>query len=235
MNDVIKAGTVIDRPALFEIGCGAELNRAAVHADGYPGRIVAQVFECSGGRPTLRLASLEDDSASHYGFARDPVMLVTRTEEIKISGLSWFAASGLLRLNGGRGLLISVYPGRKLEAVSGGPVELEGKLRAVDGTTFTRLYAPSLEEPALDLISIPEALQSDFAIHPTARVGIVVAGEGRLLIGGTGEYGGEAVELQEGQSYVVPAGSEYCLHTDGKRLTVVEWSPGRAPAPAAAE
>lgn len=226
MENTIAPGTVIDRPLLFEPLCGLELEGVNVIAGGFSGKVIGHSFDCSGGRPSIRISTPEDRIATHFGFAVAPVTLLTEQHAYTVPAGSWFVVPGMLTINGGRGLVVTLHGGAFGLNCLGGPVEKQGRRRSADGCSFTRLYAPPYPgDPVLDLLCVPAALQQDFRKYSSARVGIVASGEGKLLIGGTGEHAGDAIEILAGQCYVVPPGVEYCLHSETELLQVVEWAP----------
>lgn len=203
-----------------------DLEGTAVIVPGFPaGKVHVRSFECSGGKPTLRLSSPEDGLATHYGLAFRSCSVLSNAGQAFLPPGGWFAQNGNININGGSGLVVTM-PRRWGLNSYGGPVEDVGRLRYIDGSSRSFLSPPAKAgEPCLELIHCPPETQQEFHAFNCLRVGVVFRGSGRLLIGGDGEFGGEQHALTPGLVFVIPPTLETALHTDGERLDVVVWSP----------
>lgn len=213
------------QPAGDQIAHGMELEGADVITAGYSGKVKARSFNASGGRPTLRLSTEEDGLSTHWVYAFAPCSIITNTGHHFLQAGMWAAQTGLLNINGGRGLVISVENHWGLNSL-GGPVEDVGRLRYIDGCSDSVLYSPPVKgEPVLNFLHFPPETQQQFHTHPSVRIGIVARGSGRALIGGDGERAGEQLALTPGTVFVLPAELEHCFHTDGERMDIIAWHP----------
>lgn len=203
-----------------------DLEGAAVCVPGFPsGKVNVRAFDCSGGKPTLRLSSEADGLATHYGLAFRSCSVLSNAGQAFLPPGGWFAQNGAVNINGGQGLVVSM-PNRWGLNSYGGPVEECGRLRYIDGCSRSFLAPPAkMGDPFLELIHCPPETQQEFHAFQHIRVGVVFRGSGRLLIGGAGEFGGEHRDLTPGLAFVIPPTLEHSLHTAGERLDVVVWSP----------
>jgi quercetin dioxygenase-like cupin family protein len=138
-----------------------------------------------------------------------------------LPGRSFAVVPGPARFHGGSGLAVTARHHHGLFHI-GGPVESSGRLRYIDGCTDTVLVAPVVRgDPCLNLLHLPAGtVQSDHH-HPSVRIGLVVAGHGRCVLGG-----GTAKMLEPGVWFVLQAGSRHRFETtDADGLLLMAWHP----------
>ena len=81
-------------------------------------------------------------------------------------------------VGGGLGLVIALSGYRGLRQI-GGPLELAGRLRYIDGCDDTLLVCPPrLGEPCLNHLHIPPRTDQTPHTHPSVRIGVILRGTG---------------------------------------------------------
>lgn len=102
----------------------------------------------------------------------------------------------------------------------GGPLELSGRLRYVDGCSDTLLVCPPrLGEPCLNHLHIPAQTDQSEHSHPSLRVGVIARGRGvcRTPAGD--------VPLTQGLGWLIPSGLRHSFITRDQALDVFAWHP----------
>ncbi len=131
------------------------------------------------------------------------------------------------RVEAGSGVMVTHRTHRGLFHV-GGPVEATGRLRYIDGCSDTVLVAPVVHgDPCLNLLHLPsDTVQTDHQ-HPSARVGLVVAGRGSCVVDRT-----RREPLQPGSAFVLPASVCHRFETEPEAgLLVMAWHPDSTSGP----
>ncbi|HTW79072.1 MAG TPA: hypothetical protein VME23_05920 [Terracidiphilus sp.] len=102
----------------------------------------------------------------------------------------------------------------------GGPLEMSGRLRYVDGCSDTLLLGPSRKgEPCLNHLHIPAYVNQRLHFHPSDRVGIIFGGHGVCCT----EFGES--ELNPATCWHIPAGMNHNFKTESQHLDVITWHP----------
>lgn len=158
---------------------------------------------------------------THFGFvASGRVRLSCRSGSFELTSGMYFASPEAVHLEGrGTGVVISMAKTRGLFQI-GGPVELSGRLRYIDGCSDTLLIAPPMfGDPCLNLLHIPPGTHQTEHTHPSLRVGIVVDGSGicRTPDGETA--------LTAGLIFAIRSGGKHSFHTGDSSLRIVAWHP----------
>lgn len=125
------------------------------------------------------------------------------------------------RIEGGRGLLITDHAYLGLFQI-GGPIESHGRLRYIDGCSDTVLVPPPVRgDPCLNLLHVPaETTQSDHE-HPSARIGLVLAGRGSCVVDHTCSE-----PMFPGAVFVLAAHTTHRFETGpGDELLLMAWHP----------
>lgn len=102
----------------------------------------------------------------------------------------------------------------------GGPVELAGRLRYIDGCTDSLLLSPvRWGDPCLNLLHLPPNTRQSPHTHPSIRAGLILSGHGRCVLQHT------SIALHPGLAFVIPAQTLHCFHTDAEPLRVIAYHP----------
>lgn len=122
-------------------------------------------------------------------------------------------------VQGGAGLVIALSGYRGLRQI-GGPLEPVGRLRYIDGCSDTLLISPPrLGEPCLNHLHIPPHTDQTPHTHPSARIGVIMAGSGECRTP-EGVY-----PLRPGMGWYIPTGCRHSFFTREAALDVVAWHP----------
>ena len=123
-------------------------------------------------------------------------------------------------IEGGSGLMVRDRSHRGLFAV-GGPVELTGRLKYIDGCSDTVLVGPPRRgDPCLNLLRLPAGVVQTDHDHPSLRVGVILEGAGRCVTGT-----GMVEPLSSGVIFVLGAGATHRFETDSAPLRLIAWHP----------
>jgi quercetin dioxygenase-like cupin family protein len=119
----------------------------------------------------------------------------------------------------GRGLVVARLDYRGLFQI-GGPVELTGRLRYIDGCSDTLLVCPPvLGEPCLNHLHLPPHTRQSAHTHPSTRVGVILGGQGECRTpDGT-------FALAPGMAWYIPTGCLHSFFTTETALDVLAWHP----------
>ena len=105
-------------------------------------------------------------------------------------------------------------------------LEPSGRLKYIDGCSDTLLCAPpKMGDPCLNHLHFPPGIVQTMHTHPTARIGMVVAGSGECVTP-TGRK-----ELKPGLCWYLEAGDEHCFYTHDSRLEIVAFHPDSTTGP----
>lgn len=137
---------------------------------------------------------------------------------------------GILRTDfGSRAMLIQDkrYHGMKM---FGGPLEMQGRLRYIDGCTDSLLIPPVRKgDPCLNHLHFPSGIDQTMHTHPSVRIGLVNRGQGECITPW------EKIPLFPGMVFIIhpengkhyrghPVGS-HCFRTSSSKMDVVAWHP----------
>jgi quercetin dioxygenase-like cupin family protein len=125
-------------------------------------------------------------------------------------------------IEGGSGVVITTAHHRGFFMV-GGPVEAGGRLRYIDGCTDSVLVAPIRRgDPCVNLLHLPPGTTQSDHIHPSVRVGLIVAGQGRCVLSG----GDEVEALEPHTIFVLAPNTVHRFETDPHDgLLLMAWHP----------
>jgi mannose-6-phosphate isomerase-like protein (cupin superfamily) len=159
------------------------------------------------------------DEGTCFGLVTETSELCTGEDVFRLRTGAWFVAPTALRITQGRGLAILV-PGYRGLRQFGGPIEARGRLAYIDGCSDTLLVCPPrLGEPCLNHLHIPAATEQSAHTHPSARIGVIVAGRG------TCKTDAGSFELEPGLGWYIPSGLSHRFTTTGSSLDVLAWHP----------
>jgi len=123
-------------------------------------------------------------------------------------------------IEGGSGLVVTDRSHCGLFLV-GGPVESSGRLAYIDGCTDTVLVPPVIRgDPCLNLLHLPAGVVQSDHDHPSLRVGVVLGGSGRCVLGD-----GEAQALSTGVIFLLEPATTHRFETGSATLRIVAWHP----------
>jgi mannose-6-phosphate isomerase-like protein (cupin superfamily) len=102
----------------------------------------------------------------------------------------------------------------------GGPIEEQGRFAYIDGGTSSLLIPPvMLGDPCLNAMYFPPHIDQTWHTHLSDRIGIVVAGIGKL------ETPQMVINMQPNTIFQIPANQLHKFQTDENSLTLVVFHP----------
>jgi quercetin dioxygenase-like cupin family protein len=102
----------------------------------------------------------------------------------------------------------------------GGPLEAGGRLRYIDGCTDTLVVCPPrLGEACLNHLHLPAGTDQQAHVHPSDRLGAIVAGAGECV------SEGQRHALHPGLAWWIAPGCRHAFKTAGSTLDVLAWHP----------
>lgn len=190
------------------------------------------LIDLSGDAYPTRVYGFDDDTltlpddATHYGMVTEGgAILHNRQDRFRLRSGMFFVMPGACRLAapGGRGMVISRLGYHGLRQV-GGPIEVEGRLRYIDGCTDTLLVCPPrLGEPCLNHLHIPPHTAQSQHTHPSERIGVILRGRGECRVPSPG--GAVVYPLSPGMGWRIPTGAQHSFFTTKESLDVIAWHP----------
>ncbi|MGB4947312.1 MAG: cupin domain-containing protein [Candidatus Competibacter denitrificans] len=122
-------------------------------------------------------------------------------------------------VSGGQGLAILLTGYRGLRHI-GGPLEMAGRLRYIDGCSDTLLICPPrLGDPCLNHLHIPPHTDQTPHTHPSVRIGVILRGTGEC------RTPDGVFPLQPGMGWYIPTGCLHSFFTEDESLDVIAWHP----------
>lgn len=102
----------------------------------------------------------------------------------------------------------------------GGPVEVSGRLRYIDGCTDSLLIPPvRMGDPCLNLLHIPPHTRQSQHTHPSHRIGVIVSGTGHCVTST------QTFPLTPGMVFGIPEDAQHSFHTTTEALRVIAYHP----------
>ncbi len=160
--------------------------------------------------------------ATHYGIVtQGTAKLKDERGSHSLSEGMFFVCAGNCVVDGsnGVGMVITRLNYKGLWQL-GGPIELQGRLKYIDGCTDTLLVSPPrLGEPCLNHLHIPPNTNQSPHTHPSERVGVILKGYGECRTSG-GTY-----PLEPGMGWRIPTGLLHSFYTTDSSVDVIAWHP----------
>jgi hypothetical protein len=146
-----------------------------------------------------------------------------RTREKRWHDLSrgyYFSVPGRFSLEGEGSAALFERVGYLGTFTLAGPIEALGRLTYIDGCSDSLLvYPPRMGDPCMNVLWFPEGVRQTMHIHPTMRLALVVAGEGRCVMP-SGE-----IPLMEGNVFSLRPMEQHCFFTEKSRMGIVTYHP----------
>lgn len=148
-----------------------------------------------------------DEKATHFGYVHEgPAVLCWNGLQYTLPYGGFFCVPGRFEVWGGRGIVVSREDFNGVFQL-GGPIEVRGRLKYIDGCTDSLLVPPvKLGDPCLNLLHFPAWIDQTAHDHHSDRIGIIMSGRGRCHHWTGGRE--QVVDLT--------AGMIFCIHTGGK-------------------
>jgi hypothetical protein len=103
----------------------------------------------------------------------------------------------------------------------GGPIEKIGRLCYIDNCMNSVLVSPPrVGDACMNLLSFPPNVEQTLHVHPSTRLGIVAAGEGKCVSPGRPD-----VALKEGEVFVLEEAYPHCFHSSSAGLLIIAYHP----------
>jgi len=133
----------------------------------------------------------------------------------------FFSIPGKFTLNGEGQVAMFQRIGFRGLAQVGGPIESIGRLCYMDNCMNSILAGPPrVGDACLNLLSFPGNVEQTLHVHPSIRLGTVVAGEGRCVSPGRPD-----VPLQAGKVFILEEAYPHCFHSSAEGLLIVAYHP----------
>lgn len=171
------------------------------------------------------LSPEEQIPETYYGFVqRGSVELITRSGSFRIHEGMYFCAPDAIEvkpgMDGGSGIIVTRHAYKGMFSL-GGPIEPTGRLRYIDGCTDSLLIPPTVHGDAcLNHLHFPAGIDQTAHTHPTARIGIVVRGQGECETNG-----GEILPLKPGRAFVLHPEGLHKFRTGNTTMDVIAFHP----------
>ena len=131
----------------------------------------------------------------------------------------FFSAPGPASVIGLHGF-VCIRKGYRGLPMWGGPLEVSGRLKYIDGCSDTLLLAPPVKgDPCLNYLHVPPGVSQTPHTHPSARAGCVISGAGFCRVAG------RTIDLLPGTIFVLPADELHSFHTSEQSLRIVVYHP----------
>lgn len=102
----------------------------------------------------------------------------------------------------------------------GGPIEVVGRLKYIDGCTDSLLVPPVMKgDPCLNHLHFPVGIDQTSHTHPSMRVGMVTKGVGECVTP-NGVY-----ELRPGVAFIIHEDGEHKFRTKSECMDVIAYHP----------
>jgi hypothetical protein len=99
-----------------------------------------------------------------------------------------------------------------------------GRLSYIDGCSNTNVVAPLRNgDPCVNYLYLPPGTAQTAHVHPTARIGLICGGRGRVHFWQGGAE--REMELREGLKFLLPRFMKHCFHTADSSLSVLVFHP----------
>jgi quercetin dioxygenase-like cupin family protein len=135
----------------------------------------------------------------------------------------WFSLPHglLLNLLSNSRVVISQSVGYQGVYAMGGPIEVQGRLRYIDGCSDTLLCAPPLlGDPCLNHLHFPTGIEQTAHTHPSTRAGIIAKGQGVCVISD-----GTAINLTVGDLFYIARNTVHHFVTTDSSMDVIAYHP----------
>lgn len=167
--------------------------------------------------------------ASCYGFviSGDATATFANNSKRLLTQGDYFCLSGNgLVFNVGVNSSIAFFTryGFKGQNQIGGPIEKSGRLVYIDNCSDSLLvYPPRQGDPSMSHLHFPQGISQSFHIHPSIRLGLVVAGGGYSDVNCSGEI--SEIELKQGMVFCLVEREEHRFRTLGLEMDVIAFHP----------
>lgn len=105
-----------------------------------------------------------------------------------------------------------------------GWVEKQGRLSYIDGCTDSLLiYPPRMGDPSMSLLNFPHGIEQTRHLHPSIRIGCVIAGDGWSDVWDNGHV--ISNKLSTGMNFCLEENEIHRFRTENSSMTVIAWHP----------
>ena len=165
----------------------------------------------------------EDKSSHCFGFLLKGKIFIRRPDgtEQPVFEKQYFSVPGEFSLEGKGEAVIFQRLGYRGFFSIGGPIESAGRLCYIDHSRTSLLVSPPRNgDPCLNLLTFPPHIEQTPHIHPSLRLGLVVAGSGECLVNQK-----ERIPLEPGMAFAIEEGTVHCFHSGKEGLSVIAFHP----------
>lgn len=185
---------------------------AEMSADKFPSRL------CTWNEGVLNLQA----NSTHFGYVwKGKTILNSPTSGVFTlkSGMYFSLPGSGTLLGDGQGIVITRLGYQGVFSI-GGPVEANGRLRYIDGSSDNLLIPPVLKgDPCLNALYFPPGIKQTMHLHDSIRVGMIVSGQGECITPN------EIISLEPGQVFVIPTNSLHSFQTTDKLMVCIAYHP----------
>lgn len=137
-----------------------------------------------------------------------------------LAGMYASATRGFLSGNTATKAIIIERIGHYGTMMVGGPIEVRGRLKYIDGCTDSLLVPPvTFGDPCLNHLHFPVGIDQTSHTHPSMRVGMVTRGKG-VCVTPEGEH-----QLHQGLVFIIHEDGEHKFRTDSECMDVIAYHP----------
>lgn len=164
----------------------------------------------------------EDSTSTFFGcVAKGTIELKRPGGSFTLTQNMYFASPGPLELSGPGEAVVFERLGYVGLFQIGGPVESTGRLCYIDNCMTTVLaHPPRVGDPCLNLLSFPPDQLQTMHIHPSLRMGIVLAGSGASL-----DKNSKKTQLVPGMVFQLGIGFPHCFSSGPDGLLIIAYHP----------
>ena len=167
--------------------------------------------------------------ASCYGFVisgNATATFVNNNNKLLNQG-DYFCLSGdglVVNVDSNSSIAFFIRYGFKGQNQVGGPIEKSGRLVYIDNCSDSLLvYPPRQGDPSMSHLHFSQGINQTFHIHPSIRLGVVVAGNGYSDVKGAGKT--TELELKQGMVFCLIEREEHRFRTLDSEMDVIAFHP----------
>lgn len=167
--------------------------------------------------------SYPDAASSYYGIVLKGEVGLKR-QGLPIVNLAegmYFSATGSFQLAGSAEVVVMRRIGYRSLFTVGGPAENRGRLVYIDNCSSSILIPPArMGEPVFNLLVFPPGVEQTMHIHPTIRMGVVLAGSGQCITPKN-----PPMPLEKGMVFHLAECSAHCFYSGKEGMSIIAYHP----------
>jgi hypothetical protein len=165
----------------------------------------------------------EDKTSTYYGIVLNGQAELVRQglPNLSLAMGMYFSAVGPFKLKGGAEVAVIRRFGYRGLFTVGGPCEDHGRLVYIDNCTTSILIPPARAgEPVFNLLVFPPNVEQTMHIHPTVRMGVVLAGNGSCITPKNPPQ-----PLEKGMAFYLAESAAHCFYSGPQGMSIIAYHP----------